>query len=58
MSLESLVRDFRYAARNLRTAPAFSIVCVITLALGIGANTAAFGLVNAWLIRPLPLKDP
>jgi putative ABC transport system permease protein len=55
---DALWQDLRYAIRQLLNARGFAIVVIATLALGIGANTAIFTLLNAWLLRPLPLKDP
>jgi putative ABC transport system permease protein len=56
--LERLREDIRFAGRVLRAHPAFSIVTLIVLALGIGATTAMFSVVNSVLLRPLPFRDP
>ena len=56
-SLDSFVRDVRYSLRTLRRAPAFSVVAVLALALGIGANTAVYSLVHSLLVDGLPYRD-
>src|SRR6516162_2398755 len=56
--METIRQDLRYAVRSILTDPAFCAAAILTLALGIGANTAIFSIVERVLLRPLPYKDP
>lgn len=56
--MDSIIRDVKFAVRGLSKKPAFTVIAVLTLALGIGANTAIFSVVNVVLLKPLAAKDP
>ena len=57
-AIETFLQDLRYAARMLRRDPAFATVAIVSLAIGIGASTAAFSVFNAVMLRPLPVSRP
>jgi len=56
--MQTLIQDLRYGARQLLKRPGFTLLAIISMALGIGANTAIFSLVDTVAFRPLPVRDP
>ena len=56
--METLLQDLRYGIRNLSNTKGVALIAILTLALGIGVNTAIFSVINAVLLQPLPFHDP
>ncbi len=56
--IEALLQDLRYAARSFRRTPGFSLVAIVTIAVGVGASAAIFSIVNSVLLRPMPFERP
>ena len=56
--MDALIQDLRYGLRTMRRSPAFTVLAVVSMALGIGVNTAIFGFMDAILLQRLPVRDP
>lgn len=56
--MDSLLRDLKFSVRSLLKRPGLTLIAVLTLAIGIGANSAIFSMINALLLKPLPFPDP